>query len=193
MSRRIGEPYRGDVYFANLGSQQGSVEHGVRPVLIVQNNVGNLLASTIIVVPLTTQIKKLNMPGHTILYKTDGIAETSMALCEQITTIDKSQIGSYVCHLGPEPMKRVTSAIISCVSEEASLSYREQPNEMVLTLCPTHRNQFLNDPMYRVRRLDPMQTTEPCTLCQRSGFDYLVINIGKNNPPKAAAKSSESI
>lgn len=79
---------RGEIYYADLSSAKGSEQGGFRPVLIVQNDKGNYHAPTTIVIPLTTKWKK-KLPTHVVIRET-GV--DSLALCEQIRTIDKSRI-----------------------------------------------------------------------------------------------------
>lgn len=87
---------KGDVLICNLGAIngcKGSVQRGeARPCIVVSNNISNKTSPVITVVPLTTQIYKKFLPTHFVYYKDLGGSETTVALCEQITTIDKSQI-----------------------------------------------------------------------------------------------------
>lgn len=83
---------RGQVYIADLGSGQGSEQQGVRPVLIIQNDVGNHFGNTVLVVPITSQMKK-DMPTHMrISQGTAGLTKDSTALIEQMRTVDKSRL-----------------------------------------------------------------------------------------------------
>ena len=84
-----------DIYYANLSKNTVQSEQGgVRPVIIIQNDVGNKYSPTVIVLPITSEIKKENMPTHCILHKTDknGLEVDSMVLSEQIRVIDKSRL-----------------------------------------------------------------------------------------------------
>ncbi len=84
---------RGELYFADLGTGIGSEQWGERPVLIVQNDKGNLYSPTTIVLPLTTQVhKSKGLPVHVILDKMEGLDQTSAVMAEQIVTIDKSRL-----------------------------------------------------------------------------------------------------
>ena len=81
---------RGDIYLANLGVPIGSKQGGVRPVVVLQNDVGNFYSPTITVAPLTTKIqKKRSQPTHYFLRKAKGLARSSMVLAEQLDTCDK--------------------------------------------------------------------------------------------------------
>ena len=102
---------RGDIFYADLRPVVGSEQGGVRPVLIIQNDVGNTYAPTLIVVPLTSNTeKKVTQPTHCLL-ENEGLSMSSMALAEQIFTIDKSRALKYLGHLTPEEMRRVDDAV----------------------------------------------------------------------------------
>lgn len=83
---------RGDIYYADLGSGVGSEQGGIRPVLIVQNNMGNRHAPTVIIAPLTSQIKSNNQPTHVHLSTQCGLKTKSVVLTEHIRTVDKSTL-----------------------------------------------------------------------------------------------------
>ena len=85
---------RGDIFYADLSPVVGSEQDGIRPVLIIQNDIGNKYSPTTIVVPLTSEIKKTNMPVHDILYKSsyNGLKNNSLILGEQVRVIDKTMI-----------------------------------------------------------------------------------------------------
>ena len=103
---------RGDIYMANLNPFKGSEQGGTHPVLVLQNNTGNLFCPTLIVTPLTTQVnKKKDQPTHYLLSGVRGLPEDSVALLEQIKTIDKSRIISYLGNVSKEDMRGVDQAI----------------------------------------------------------------------------------
>ena len=97
--------HRGDLYIADLGSGTVSicgthVQGGVRPVVLLQNNTGNFCSPTLIVVPITSKVwKKPSQPTHYLIRQTKGLRSDGMALCEQITTIDKRQCLKYLGRL----------------------------------------------------------------------------------------------
>ena len=99
---------RGQVYYADLSPVKGSEQGGLRPVLIVQNDVGNKHAPTVIVVPLTTRMTKHKLPTHHLTYAT-GVP--SIILCEQVRTADKSRLKEYVTMLSPAEMEKVNKAL----------------------------------------------------------------------------------
>lgn len=89
--------HRGDIYFCDFIEQGGSVQSGLRPALIIQNNMGNKYSSTLIVSPITSIVKKKDQPTHVYLDKNFGLNEESMVMLEQINTVDKEvHIKEYV-------------------------------------------------------------------------------------------------
>ena len=98
---------RGDIYMANLNPFAGSEQGGTRPVLVLQNNDGNLYCPTLIVAPMTTQLKKLNQPTHYLIKDNPALAAPAMVEFEQIKTIDKSRIKGYIGKLTKEQMMEI--------------------------------------------------------------------------------------
>ena len=87
---------RGDVFTADLGAGIGSEQQGVRPVIVIQNDVGNQHSPTVIIAPMTTQgRKKHELPTHCFFDEVEGLNEPSMAILEQIRTIDKSRLREF--------------------------------------------------------------------------------------------------
>ena len=82
--------HRGDIYYCDFTDIGGSVQSGLRPALIIQNDVGNKNSTTVIVSPITSIIKKPNLPTHVVIGANFGLEEESMVMLEQIITIDKS-------------------------------------------------------------------------------------------------------
>jgi mRNA interferase MazF len=92
---KTASPIRGDIYFADLGNQKGNVQSEIRPVLVVQNNMGNEHSPTTIVCPITSATKT-RLPTHVHLGLSGGLKKDSLVLCEQPTTINKTQLERYV-------------------------------------------------------------------------------------------------
>lgn len=103
---------RGEIYFAQLNPVQGSEQGGTRPVLIIQNDIGNAHSPTTIVLAITSQISKTRLPTHVELRKEEsGLARDSVVLAEQIRTIDKSRLRQKVAELDKQAMLRVAYAM----------------------------------------------------------------------------------
>ena len=102
--------YRGEIYYADLSPSVGSEQGGLRPVVIVQNNMGNKYAPTTIIAPITSQMNKKLLPTH-IHFCGCGLAKDSIMLLEQIRTIDKSRLKQKIGQLPPEKIEVVDTAI----------------------------------------------------------------------------------
>jgi mRNA interferase MazF len=103
---------RGDIYYANLSPVVGSEQGGHRPVLVIQNDVGNKYSPTVIVAAITSQISKAKLPTHVeVNAKQYNLEKDSVVLLEQLRTIDKRRLREKVTHLSEEIMNRVDEAI----------------------------------------------------------------------------------
>ena len=106
---------RGDIYYADLSPVVGSEQGGVRPVLVIQNDVGNRHSPTVICAAITSRMNKAKLPTHVeIDAKRYRIVKDSVVLLEQIRTIDKQRLKDYVCRVDKELMRKVDEAL--CVS-----------------------------------------------------------------------------
>lgn len=102
---------RGDIYYADLSPVVGSEQGGVRPVLIIQNDVGNRFSPTVIVAAITSQ-SKTNMPTHIKLNsRSTGLSKNSVVLLEQVRTIDKHRLKERVGHIDYSTMEQVNCAL----------------------------------------------------------------------------------
>ena len=103
---------RGDIYYADLSPVVGSEQGGIRPVLIVQNNVGNKYSPTVIAAAITSQINKARLPTHIELTgSVFGLTRDSVILLEQIRTIDKRRLREKMGRLDDEVMEKVDEAL----------------------------------------------------------------------------------
>lgn len=103
---------RGDLFYADLSPVVGSEQGGIRPVLVVQNDVGNKYSPTIIAAAVTSQINKAKMPTHIeISAETYGLVKDSVILMEQIRTIDKKRLKEKIGHADDDLMQRVNKAL----------------------------------------------------------------------------------
>lgn len=104
--------HRGDIYYADLSPVVGSEQGGVRPVLIVQNDVGNRFSPTVIAAAITSQQNKARLPTHIeIEARTYGLSKNSVVLLEQMRTLDKRRLRERMGCLDEKAMQRVDGAI----------------------------------------------------------------------------------
>ena len=103
---------RGEIYYADLSPVVGSEQGGIRPVLVVQNDIGNKYSPTVIVAAITSQINKAKLPTHVEISATEyGLPKDSVILLEQIRTIDKKRLKEKIGYLSPEAMNKVDEAL----------------------------------------------------------------------------------
>ncbi len=103
---------RGDIYYADLSPVVGSEQGGVRPVLVIQNNVGNKHSPTVICAAITSKMNKAKLPTHIEISARDyRLVKNSVILLEQIQNIDKQRLKEYVCHIDGAMMEEVDQAI----------------------------------------------------------------------------------
>jgi mRNA interferase MazF len=103
---------RGDIFYAQLNPVIGSEQGGMRPVLVIQNDIGNQYSPTTIIIAITSQIVKAKLPTHVeISAKKCGMEKDSVILTEQIRTIDKSRLKQKVANLDDDTMGKVNKAI----------------------------------------------------------------------------------
>ena len=103
---------RGDIYYADLSPVIGSEQGGVRPVLIVQNDIGNRFSPTVIAAAITSQQIKAKLPTHiTIGAQTSGLTKDSVVLLEQVRTIDKKRLKEKMGCVDDNSMKEINNAI----------------------------------------------------------------------------------
>ena len=103
---------RGDIYYADLSPVVGSEQGGLRPVLIIQNDVGNRYSPTVIAAAITSRMGKTRLPTHIDIYADKvGLAKDSVILLEQIRTLDKRRLKEKMGHLDDDIMNEVNAAI----------------------------------------------------------------------------------
>lgn len=104
---------RGDVFYADLSPVVGSEQGGVRPVLVIQNDIGNKYSPTVIIAAVTSQINKAKLPTHIeINGKQYGLPKDSVILLEQVRTIDKRRFIEKICKLDDEMMDKVNEGLM---------------------------------------------------------------------------------
>lgn len=125
---KINNIRRGDIFYADLSPVIGSEQGGLRPVLIIQNDVGNKYSPTVIAAAITSRLGKTKLPTHIDIYAKDvGLSKNSVVLLEQIRTIDKRRLKEKMGHLDKDVMNEVNAAI--SVSFGLNLTQRNEATE----------------------------------------------------------------
>ena len=104
---------RGDIFYADLSPVIGSEQGGIRPVIIIQNDIGNKYSPTVIVSAITSQINKAKLPTHVEISSVEyGLNRDSVVLLEQIRTLDKKRLKEKIGHMTDVDMKKVDKALL---------------------------------------------------------------------------------
>lgn len=121
---------RGEIYFADLDPVMGSEQGGVRPVLIIQNDLGNRFSPTVIVLPLTASENKAPLRTHVpVRPPHGGIRKPSLVLCEQVRTLEKKRLRTRLGMLPPHVLSQVSRAFALAVSGEEPVPKAEKPEQ----------------------------------------------------------------
>ena len=133
---------RGDIYYADLSPVIGSEQGGLRPVLIVQNDIGNRYSPTVIAAAITSRMSKAKLPTHIDIFAGEvGLSKDSVILLEQIRTLDKRRLKEKMGHLDDEVMNHVNTAIaisFGLGTPEEDLAARTMMQQISYTSHPTH-------------------------------------------------------
>lgn len=104
---------RGDIFYADLSPVVGSEQGGIRPVIVIQNNIGNRYSPTVIISAITSQINKAKLPTHVEISSEEyGLNRDSVVLLEQIRTIDKRRLKEKIGHMTDDDMKKVDRSLL---------------------------------------------------------------------------------
>lgn len=135
-----GSVKRGDIYYADLSPVVGSEQGGLRPVLIIQNDVGNKYSPTVIAAAITSRMGKTKLPTHIDVYaERAGLARDSIVLLEQLRTLDKRRLRERLGHLDEEMMGEIDTAIavsLGLVPRSTVYATREITREAVREAAP---------------------------------------------------------
>ncbi|WP_426350122.1 type II toxin-antitoxin system PemK/MazF family toxin [Alloiococcus sp. CFN-8] len=103
---------RGDIFYADLSPVIGSEQGGIRPVIIIQNDIGNKYSPTVIVAAITSQINKAKLPTHVEISSEEyGLNKDSVVLLEQVRTLDKKRLKEKIGHMTDSDMEKVDRAL----------------------------------------------------------------------------------
>lgn len=162
---------RGDIYFADLGSGIGSEQRGYRPVVIIQNDIGNKYSPTVIVAAVTSKVDaKEKQPTHCFIGAGYGLDLPSVILLEQIRTLDKQRLEKYIGRLSDKHLEGLNHALA------ISVGLIPAQENLVLCLCKPCADNFRLDGKYDLIRVMGNQERDTCTYCNhRMGFEYELV------------------
>ncbi len=162
---------RGEIYLHDFGNNAGSIQNGIRPVLVVQCNEGNQTSTTTIVAAITSVIKKSHFSSHIILGDKFGLKEPSMLMLEQLKTVNQSELVEYIGFVDSEYLLR---KINYGLKKALGLWVDKARKSDIRCLCSKCLNDYKSNPNI-VRRLDPLvKEKHKCDKCSNMGYDYLI-------------------
>ena len=166
---------RGDIYYADLNPIVGSEQGDTRPVLVVQNNLGNEHSPTVVITPLTGNLKKNPLPTHVMIPRSTGLDRDSLVLVEQIRTIDRSRLSDYIGRVSDEMQSSIDKALAICVGIEQR---RSPKGEMIeLSLCYRCESDFRNSGYLLVKK-GWQEVKTDCDFCKAAkGLTFGIFNI----------------
>ena len=158
---------RGDLFYYDFGTRTGSVQSGTRPVLVIQADDYNRNAPTIIVAAVTGVIKKRYLPSHILLGQEFGLKKPSMVLLEQLQTVNKDELRDYIGTIEDEQLLRRIN--ITLKKTFGLWIYKEEKKENIRCLCSKCLKDYIHNPDYIVRRLDPFAKVKTKTSYLKDG------------------------
>lgn len=171
---------RGEIYLHDFGSNSGSIQNGVRPVLVIQCDEGNQASATTVVAALTSVIKKRYLPSHIVLGDKFGLKEPSMVMLEQLKTVNQSELAEYIGFVDSEYLLRKVNYGL----KKALGLWVDKPKKHkgdIRCLCSKCLDDYKSNPDYMVKRLDPFaKVKQKCDKCQNDGYDYIVLDTSRN-------------
>lgn len=164
--------FRGELYYADLGHGMGSEQQGCRPVLILQNDSGNVYSPTTIIAPISRQShSKAKLPTHCPIAPTSGLEQPSIILLEQIRVIDKGRLERRIGMLSGKDMKEIDRAI------KVSVGLIVLAQRIPLCLCSTCAGKLTDTGAFYLQKSKQFQSERKlCRFCNcRIGSDYEMI------------------
>lgn len=164
----------GDIYLYDFGNEEGSIEHGIRPAMIISSNGLNARSTTVVVAAITTSNKEIDC--HVFLGKRFKLIEESTLLLEQVRTVNKADLVEYIGHVNDESM---IIKIRRGIRFAFGLPVKKFPQKgTIMNLCDNCRQSYYDDPGYIIRRLDHFNNDkDECSKCHGGyGYEYIVIH-----------------
>ena len=164
---------RGEIYFYDFGQNEGSIQNGERPVLVVQCDEGNKASPTTVIAAITTAVKKRYLPSHVFLEAEFGLKKPSMVMLEQLKTVNQSDLKDYIGFVdSPYLIRLINNGLKKALG---MWNYKPKRTADIRCLCSNCLNDYKSNPDYIVRRLDPFaKNKERCDKCLDYGYEYIV-------------------
>jgi len=166
---------RFEIYLYDFGAMPGSIQNGIRPALIIQDNRFNENSPTTIVAAITSVIKKERLPSHIFLGQEFGLSKPSMVILEQLRTVNQDELREYVGAISDPYLTKIIGRGIK--KTLGMWDYAPRDKTAIRCLCPQCAESYRNTRSFIIRRLDPFQKAKvACDRCNRPGWDYVVVD-----------------
>lgn len=166
---------RGEIYLYDFGNNEGSIQNGIRPVLVVQCDDGNQASTTTVIAALTSVIKKRFLPSHIVLGTNFGLREPSMVMLEQLKTVNQVDLVNYIGLVDSDYIiRQINNGLKKALGVWIN---KPRHKDTIRCLCGKCLQDYKLNPNYVIRRLDPFaREKQMCDKCQNYGYDYIVID-----------------
>lgn len=171
---------RGEIYLYDFGNNEGSIQNGIRPALVVQCDEGNAVSCTTVIAAMTTAVKKRYLPTHIILGDRFGLKEPSMVMLEQLKTVNQDNLGKYIGTVDDEFYMRL---INNGLKKGLGIWFYKPANKSADTrcLCSKCLDDYKYSGKYIVRRIDPFTRVKvKCDKCEGYGYEYRITESTKH-------------
>lgn len=170
----MGKVKYGEIYYYDFGNHEGSIQNGLRPALVIQDDRLNAHSPTTLIAAITSVTKKTYLPSHAILGKQFGLKKPSMVLIEQIACVNQTDLGDYVGAVDDSTMRRI---IRNAIKKTFGIwDYPHPCTADVRCLCPECLRKYISNNKYFVKRFDPFEAAKySCDKCNSLGYQYILI------------------
>lgn len=164
----------GEIYYYDFGTHEGSIQNGLRPAVVIQDDRLNKHSPTTLIAAITSATKKTYLPSHIVLEKKYGLAKPSMVLLEQVACVNQTDLTEYIGIIDKRAMKRRIRA--GLMKTFGLWDYPSYDSADIRCLCPKCLQDYFNAKSYIVKRLDPFSSMkDQCDKCDSMGYDYILI------------------
>lgn len=164
----------GEIYYYDFGERGGSIQKGLRPALVIQENRLNVNSPTTIVAAITTVTKKPDLLSHIILGTNFGLKKPSMVMFEQVSVVNQSDLQDYI---GKVDSDYILRKIREATKKTFGLWDYSLKRRRHSVLCSEHLKEAMKDKNVIISRIHPYETTKyKCRKCQNLGYEYLISN-----------------
>ena len=166
---------RGQIYFYDFGTNEGSIQNGYRPVLVIQSDDFNEYSPTTVVAAITTAVKKTYLPSHIYLGESYGLSLPSMVMLEQIRTVNQDDLYDFIGQINDdETLNQITKGLKKTFG---LWFYNTNRKGDIRCLCPKCLADYKQNKNFIISRVNPLKREKDhCDKCRNYGYDYFIVD-----------------